>query len=149
VADATIWRDAVVLSRRAAKAFGLRHAARLHVEPLPYHPGTLLDGDCQPDRGVIRLRLWRLNRPRRSLSRAMIFATLVHELAHLRWPDHDERHGELTRQLAAWFREQGQPVAHRLHSSSYRPLEKVTARIAWKGGRRRAHREAKRRRRIA
>lgn len=145
MACATVWRDVVVLGRKAARVHGLRHAKRLRFEPLAYHPGTLLDGDCTPTNGVIRLRLWRINRPRKSLSRAMIFATVAHEMAHLRYGDHDERHGELTRTLARWFREQGQPVAHRLHSSSYRPLEKVNARIAWKGGRKRANQIAKRR----
>lgn len=139
MADATVWRDAVVLGRKAARVHKLPRAKHVRFEPLAYHPGTKLDGDCHPQRGVIRLRLWRINRPRKSLSRAMIFATVAHELAHLRCPNHDEAHGELTRTLARWFREQGQPVAHRLHSSSFEPLKKVRTRRAWKGGRKRAN----------
>lgn len=132
MASATCWHDVVVLGRRAARTFKLPRAKRLRFEPVPYHPGTQRDADCQPASGLIRLRLWRINRPRKSLSRAMIFASLAHELAHLKCPNHDAAHGELTRELAQWFKVQGQPVAHRIHSSSFQPLTKVRYRKAWK-----------------
>ena len=120
MASATVWHDVVVLGRRAARAFRLPYVRRLRFEPIPHRPSLRLDGLCWPVKGLVMIRLQRVGRPTQPLRRSTIMATLAHELAHLREPNHDRAHGDLTRLIAAWLRLRGQPVAHRLHSGTGR-----------------------------
>lgn len=135
MASAVVWADVVQLGRRAAQHFHLPKAARMRFEPLRVTRTTRADGRCWPSTGVIKLRLHRVGKPRQSLQRSTIMAALAHELAHLPGYDHGAKHGDLTRRIAAWLREQGQPVAHKLFDGVGRnPLKprKTQFSYAWK-----------------
>lgn len=143
MASAVVWADVVALGHRAARAFKLTRRKRLRFEPMPTNRKTVHDGDCAPYAGLIRLRLHRIGRPSQPLSRSSIMAALAHELAHLAGKDrlgrmgydHGAEHGELTRRIAQWLREQGQPVGHKLHTGVARSRRRKRApkfRRAWK-----------------
>jgi hypothetical protein len=135
MASAIVWADVVELGRRAAKHFKLPRAAKLRFEPMRLAKNVRIDGRCWPTLGVIRLRLHRVGKVRQSLRRSTIMAALAHELAHLPVYDHGAEHGELTRKIADWLREQGQPVAHRLFFGVGRnPAKPMKTRFsyAWK-----------------
>jgi hypothetical protein len=112
--DTVRWADVVELGRRAARHFKLRRAATLRIEPMRPLRRTRADGRCWPYLGRIVLRVHRVGRPRQSLRHSTVMAALAHELAHLPGYGHDAKHGDLTRRIAAWLREQRQPVAHKL-----------------------------------
>lgn len=131
--DATVWADVVQLGHRAAKFFKLPGRKRLRFEPMPKRKGISMDGDCDPATGILRLRLQQKNRINRPLSRSTIMASLAHELSHLKEPEHGAACGELTRRIATWLKEQGQPVSHRLHvASGPRPAIRPKYKKAWK-----------------
>lgn len=121
--SATLWVDIVRLGRKAARHFKLT-SRRIVFEPIMPRPGLAADGGCHKHGPLgsqlphIYLRVFRVNRPRSPLRRSTIMASLAHELAHLRHDDHLAPHGELTRQIAAWLKEQGQPVGHVLHGNT-------------------------------
>lgn len=137
-ASAVVWADVVELGRRAAYHFRLRHgrgATKLRFEPMRLTRSTRADGRCWPKSGVIRLRVHRVGKLRQSLRSSTIMAALAHELAHLPGYDHGAKHGNLTRRIADWLREQGQPVAHKLFDGVGRnPLKPRKTRFsyAWK-----------------
>lgn len=133
MANAVVWTDVVRLGRRAAHHFNLPYRKRLRFEPLPVRKGSAVDGDCDVSSGLVRIRVHRIGRPTQALTRSTIMATLAHELAHFAEPNHEAGHGELTRQIAAWLRAQGQPVSHILHDvSNPKARIKRTFRRAWK-----------------
>jgi hypothetical protein len=119
VASATVWAEIHAVSKRICRRFGLRWP--LVFEPLvgtvkcrDYRTQTF--GECVRKEGCtpeIRLRVHVAGKPRRALRRSTIFAILAHELAHLhdRSMRHDERHAQLTREIAAWLKAEGYPVA--------------------------------------
>jgi len=121
--SATVLADALSLARRASKVFGLTRR-RLLVVPKEPVRGMREDGCCYKHGPlglkwvVIELRVHRSHRPRQALKRSTIMAALAHELAHLKVDDHNAAHGELTRKIASWLKEQGQPVGHVLHSNT-------------------------------
>jgi hypothetical protein len=132
MSSATVLADALSLARKASRAFGLTRR-RLLVVPKEPKRGMREDGCCfrqGPKRlkwAVIELRVHRSHRPRQALKRSTIMAALAHELAHLKVDDHNAAHGELTRKIAGWLKEQGQPVGHVLHSNTataFLPLHK-------------------------
>lgn len=142
MANATVWTDAVELARRAVSQFELTRR-RLIFEPMPR--GATKDGICWPagepgsSYATIYIRVHRVGKPRQAIQRSTIMAALAHELAHLRHPGHDADHGELTRQIAAWLKEQGEPVSHIIHSGTHRTFlprhlvpVKRTFKRAWK-----------------
>lgn len=115
----------------AAVHFGLRLRG-LRIAPEHPHPGRRDDGGCWPNTGRIVVRLHRVGRPRQPLQVSTVMATLAHELAHLRCSTHDAAHGSLTREIAAWFKAQGFPVAHKLHSNAGGRRDRVSFKRAWK-----------------
>lgn len=127
----TAWAQIHRAGVAAAVHFGLRLRG-LRIEP--EYPNRRLrdDGGCWPHTGRIRLRVHRVGRPHSPLAVSTIMATLAHELAHLRCLTHDAAHGSLTRDIAAWFRAQGLPVAHKLHSNTGGRKRRVTFKRAWK-----------------
>lgn len=133
MASATVAADALRLGRRAARVFRLTRR-KLMVVPKESKRGMREDGCCYTlglHWAVIELRLHRTHRPRQPLKRSTIMAALAHELAHLKVGDHNAAHGELTRKLASWLREQGQPVGHVLHSNTaaaFLPIEQQSKR---------------------
>jgi len=113
-ADVLIWVDVVRLGFHAARQFKLPGIQRLKFEQKPI--GSSEFGDYSSRTKTLRIRLHRLGRVTRLLTRSTIMATLAHELAHMKGLEHNAAHGELTRQIADWLRTQGQPVGHQLHS---------------------------------
>jgi hypothetical protein len=130
VAGAVIWTDIHAIAARVCRHFGLGKVPRF--EPLPHRNGEALDGRCYPGRTrLVQLRVHVRHRPRVSLRRSTIMATVVHELAHLREVNHDAAFGAFTREVAEYVRGLGQPVAHKLYGSMSRRM-RVTYRRSWK-----------------
>lgn len=121
--SATLAADVVMLGRQAARVFRLTRRKLLVMVKEP-RAGTREDGCCWRRGAVgskfpmIELRVHRSHRPRQPLKRSTVMAALAHELAHLKIDAHNAQHGELTRKIAGWLREQGQPVSHVLHSNT-------------------------------
>jgi hypothetical protein len=113
--NVTLWPELVQLAHKASRRFKL---GVLRVEPFLLDERVKIDADCNVTDCIIRIRLHRIGRRHQPLARSTIFASLAHELAHLRVPEHSREHGDLTRRIAAWFREMGQPVSHVVHSGS-------------------------------
>lgn len=116
---ALLWLDLAELLDRAKSRFRLPAGIRL--EPVRRrYTHTRMDGNAHRYPPRIQLRLHRVNRPRRAVSPSTIMATLAHEIAHFvrgGW-DHGPTHRKHTREVAAWIREQGYPVAPRLFSGT-------------------------------
>jgi len=93
-ATIVLWRDIHRYATAACMHFGLRQPKR--IEPLADMRARFF-GDER--RGVIRLRVHRLGRPRMPLSRRTIFDTLAHELAHLRVQREGSEHHLLMRAI--------------------------------------------------
>lgn len=133
-----LWHDLFVYAKRACKHFGLPVVKRL--EPIVKNGHSIrdrADGYADKPARSIQLRVWRLGKPGAVMKASTITAALVHELAHFgggrEGLGHGAEHGELTRQIAEWFKEQGFAVAHTLHSTNdpAKP-RKVAFRRAWK-----------------
>jgi hypothetical protein len=65
---------------------------------------------------MIKLRLHRYHRPKVALAATTIMSTLAHEIAHLckGCYEHGPAHRAKSREVAAWMREMGYPVAPQL-----------------------------------
>jgi hypothetical protein len=133
MAGAVIWTDIHVVAHKVCRHFGLGKTPVF--EPLQHRRGEALDGRCWPGRSrLVQLRVHVRHRPRVSLRRSTIMATVVHELAHLREGDHDAAFGAFAREVAAYVRTLGQPVGHKLYGSMSRRM-RVTYRRSWKDAR--------------
>ncbi|MGH8899427.1 MAG: hypothetical protein ACRDZ4_20975 [Egibacteraceae bacterium] len=119
--SAVLWTDLYELTVAACRRFGLVEPI---LEPMTRRRRCKMDGDCVRGPGrtpVVRLRLHRYHRPRQALARSTIMATLAHELAHLAagcW-NHGRAHDAMAQAIAAWLREQGQPVSSRIKQGSH------------------------------
>ena len=117
---ALLWLDLVELLEAAKTRFGLPRDLRL--SPTRRRAGTTMDGKADKYPPRIQLRLYRYNRPNQAFAVSTVMAILAHELAHFvkgGW-DHGPEHRRITREVAAWIREQGYPVSTQLFAGTGR-----------------------------
>ncbi len=123
MASAVIWTDLHELYDKAAPRFRL--PPHTIFKPLLTRWRCKKDGEAyKAERGskpTVWIRVHRYHRPKEPLKRSTIMATFAHEIAHLApgcW-DHGPAHRAKTEEIAAWLREQGQPVGTVLHRGTY------------------------------
>ena len=117
---ALLWLDLVELVDRAVTRFKLTRSPIL--EPIRRRSGITMDGKADKYPPRIQLRLYRYNRPNQAFAMSTVMAILAHELAHFvkgGW-DHGPEHRRITREVAAWIREQGYPVSTQLFAGTGR-----------------------------
>lgn len=92
------WEDIYRLADKAKRRFGLPLCG---VEPLMDKRARMY-GDLTTT-NYIRLRTYRLDRPRKPLAERTMLDTLAHELAHLRYPYHGRKHRAFKREIRLFW----------------------------------------------
>lgn len=103
-----LWKELHEIADKVCKHFGLKYNALL--------PETRKQvrfyGECvQTSKGKnIYIRIHQLGKPKRPLASSTILNTLAHELAHLKYWEHGQKHRDFEGEILDFIRELGYGV---------------------------------------